>query len=100
MPPACRAASSNAASTVRARPRGRSSSRRPCMPRRGKVIRHRAQPDAKYNSLWVQTMINKVMKNGKKSVAERIVYEALDQVGQRTKEEPRHVFEQAMRNAM
>src|SRR3989304_2553543 len=40
------------------------------------------------------------MKNGKKSVAERIVYDALDQVGQRIKEDPRQVFEQAMRNTM
>ena len=70
------------------------------MPRRGKVIRHRTPPDAKYNSVWVQTMINKVMKNGKKSVAERIVYLALDQVSQRTKEDARQVFEQAMRNVM
>jgi small subunit ribosomal protein S7 len=45
-------------------------------------------------------MINKVMKCGKKSTAERIVYEALDQMGQRTKEDPRTVFEQAMRNTM
>lgn len=70
------------------------------MPRRGKVVRHRTPPDAKYNSVWVQTMINKVMKNGKKSLAERIVYAALEQVGQRTKEDPRQVFEQAIRNAM
>ncbi len=70
------------------------------MPRRGKVIRHPTPPDAKYNSVWIQTLINKVMKNGKKSVAERIVYDALDQVGQRTREEPRVVFEQAMRNTM
>jgi small subunit ribosomal protein S7 len=45
-------------------------------------------------------MINKVMKDGKKSVAERIVYLALDQVAERTKEDPRQVFEQAMRNVM
>ncbi|MDO8614230.1 MAG: 30S ribosomal protein S7 [Dehalococcoidia bacterium] len=70
------------------------------MPRRGKVVRHRTLPDAKYSSVWVQTMINKVMKNGKKSVAERIVYLALDQVSQRTKEDARQVFEQAMRNVM
>ncbi len=70
------------------------------MPRRGKVVRHRTPPDAKYSSVWVQVMINKVMKNGKKSTAERIVYGALDQVGERTKEDPRTVFEQAMRNAM
>jgi small subunit ribosomal protein S7 len=60
------------------------------VPRRGKVVRHRTPPDAKYNSVWVQVMINKVMKCGKKSTAERIVYEALDQMGQR-KEDPRTV---------
>jgi small subunit ribosomal protein S7 len=70
------------------------------MPRRGKVIRHRTPPDAKYNSVWVQTMINKIMKNGKKGVAERIVYRALDDIGDRTKEDPRAVFEKAMRNVM
>ena len=70
------------------------------MTRRGKVSRNRAQPDAKYGSVLVQVMINKVMYDGKKSVAERIVYEAMDMIGERTKEEPRHVFEQAMRNAM
>jgi len=70
------------------------------MPRRGKVIRHRTPPDAKYSSVWVQTMINKIMKNGKKGVAERIVYRALDDVGERTKEDPRQVFEKAMRNIM
>jgi small subunit ribosomal protein S7 len=70
------------------------------MPRRGKVIRHRTPPDAKYQSVWVQTMINKIMKNGKKGVAERIVYKALDDVGERTKEDPRQVFEKAMRNIM
>jgi small subunit ribosomal protein S7 len=70
------------------------------MPRRGKVIRHRTPPDAKYNSVWVQTMINKIMMNGKKGVAERIVYKALDDVGERTKEDPRQVFEKAMRNVM
>ena len=70
------------------------------MPRRGKVIRHRTPPDAKYSSVWVQTIINKIMKNGKKGVAERIVYKALDDVAERTKEDPRQVFEKAMRNVM
>jgi small subunit ribosomal protein S7 len=45
-------------------------------------------------------MINKIMKNGKKGLAERIVYRALDEVGERTKEDPRQVFEKAMRNVM
>jgi len=70
------------------------------MPRRGKVVRRPTPPDARYNSVWVQIMINKVMKDGKKSTAERIVYNALGQVGERTKEDPRTVFEQAMRNTM
>jgi len=48
----------------------------------------------------VQILINKVMKNGKKSLAERIVYKALDEVAERTKEDARQVFEQAMRNTM
>jgi small subunit ribosomal protein S7 len=70
------------------------------MPRRGKVQRHKPAPDAKYGSLLVQVMINKVMRDGKKSLAERIVYDAMDIIADRTKEEPRGVFEQAMRNAM
>jgi small subunit ribosomal protein S7 len=70
------------------------------MPRRGKVIRHRTPPDAKYNSIWVQTMINKIMKDGKKGVAERIVYRAMEDIAERTKEDPRQVFEKAMRNVM
>jgi small subunit ribosomal protein S7 len=70
------------------------------MPRRGKVLRHKTPPDAKFNSALVQTMINKVMRAGKKSTAERIVYRALDLVAERTKEDPRQVFEQAMRNTM
>ena len=48
----------------------------------------------------VQVLINKVMRHGKKSTAERIVYDAMDLVGERTKEEPRQVVEQALRNAM
>lgn len=70
------------------------------MPRRGKVTRHRTTPDAKYKSVWVQKLINNVMKDGKKSVAERVVYTALSEVGDRAKEDPAQVFEQAMRNVM
>ncbi len=70
------------------------------MPRRGKSIRRTIEPDAKFNSVLVQTLINKVMHNGKKSTAERIVYQAMDQVAERTKEDPRQVVEQAIRNTM
>jgi len=70
------------------------------VPRRGKVIRHATPPDPKYNSVWVQVMINKIMKRGKKSLAERIMYNAMDLIQQRTKEEPREVVELAVRKVM
>ncbi|HEY5638833.1 MAG TPA: 30S ribosomal protein S7 [Dehalococcoidia bacterium] len=70
------------------------------MPRRARAVRRPALPDAKFNSVLVQTLINKVMHNGKKSTAERIVYQAMDQVAERTKEDPRQVVEQAIRNTM
>ncbi len=70
------------------------------MPRRGKSIKRTIPPDAKFNSVLVQTLINKVMHNGKKSTAERIVYQAMDQMAERTKEDPRQIVEQAIRNTM
>ena len=45
-------------------------------------------------------MINKIMKRGKKSTAERIMYQALEAAGERAKEDPVHVFETAVRNVM
>ncbi len=65
------------------------------MPRRGNVVRRPTPPDAKYGSVWVQMMINKVMKQGKKSTAERIVYEAMEAAGQRVKDPPVQVIEAA-----
>jgi len=70
------------------------------MPRRGRVIRRETPPDAKYSSVWIQMMINKLMTRGKKSLAERIIYDALGQVEDRTKEDPRKVFEDAIRRTM
>ena len=70
------------------------------MPRRGRVVRRQVPPDPRYNSVPVQTLINKVMKNGKKSTAERIMYSAMDIIGERTKEPPQQVVEQAIRNVM
>jgi small subunit ribosomal protein S7 len=69
------------------------------MPRRPKYTRQEAEPDAKYNNRWLQVFINKVMWKGKKSLSERIVYEALDIIAERTKRDPVEVFEQAIRNA-
>lgn len=69
------------------------------MPRRGNVEKRVIPPDPRYNSVLVQKFINKVMQRGKKSVAERIVYDALDLAAERTKKTPLEVFEQALRNA-
>ncbi len=69
------------------------------MPRRGDIERRTLLPDARYDSVLVQKFINKVMERGKKSVAERIVYDALELAAERTRKLPLEVFEQALRNA-
>jgi small subunit ribosomal protein S7 len=69
------------------------------MPRRGKVIRRQIRPDARYNNVWLQMFINKLMKDGRKSTAERVMYNTLDIIEQRTRRNPVEVFEQAVRNA-
>jgi small subunit ribosomal protein S7 len=69
------------------------------MPRRGTVERRIPPPDARYNSILVQQFINKVMQRGKKSTAEKIVYEALEMAAERLKKTPMEVFETAIRNA-
>ena len=56
-------------------------------------------PDSKYNSPELARFINKVMKWGKKSTAERVVYSAMDLVEQDARREPLEVFEQALKNA-
>jgi len=69
------------------------------MPRRGTIKKREVAPDARYNSLAVQQLINKVMQRGKKSVAEKIVYQALDLAADRLKKTPMEIFEVAIRNA-
>lgn len=69
------------------------------MPRRGKIVRRATPPDSRYQSVTVQQFINKVMLSGKKSVAEKIVYDALGIASDRLKRPPMEVFEQALRNA-
>ncbi|GIV97515.1 MAG: 30S ribosomal protein S7 [Herpetosiphonaceae bacterium] len=69
------------------------------MPRRRKVEKRPTPPDPRYGNVQVQMMINKVMQRGKKGVAEKIVYSALDIAGQRVNRDPLEVFEQALRNA-
>ena len=69
------------------------------MPRRAQAIKREISPDAKYQSVIVARLINKVMKCGKKSTAERIVYGALQVVEQQESKVPVSVLEQAVRNA-
>ncbi len=69
------------------------------MPRRAKITRRVLLPDAKYNSELVSKFINKIMQRGKKGTAERIMYDALDIIQQRTGRFPIEVFEVALQNA-
>ncbi|GAB4213699.1 MAG: 30S ribosomal protein S7 [Roseiflexaceae bacterium] len=69
------------------------------MPRRGTIEKRVVLPDSRYNSTMVQQFINKVMQRGKKSVAERIVYQALDLAAERLKKTQMEVLEAAIRNA-
>ena len=68
------------------------------MPRRGRPTRLPTDPDPKYNSELVSKLINKVMRDGKKSTAQMIVYEAFDIAAQRLDSTPLEVFEQALDN--
>ncbi len=69
------------------------------MPRRARVIRKQASPDPKYGSLVVAKFINRIMWDGKKATAERIVYDAMDMVNKQLSTEPLEVFDQALKNA-
>jgi small subunit ribosomal protein S7 len=68
------------------------------MPRRREVPKREILPDPKWNSKLVSKFINGVMRKGKKSVAESILYGAFDLIEQRTKEDPLKVFEKAVEN--
>ncbi|MFO7168184.1 MAG: 30S ribosomal protein S7 [Chloroflexota bacterium] len=69
------------------------------MPRRGKIEKRIPPPDPRYNSVLVSQFINKVMQRGKKSIAEKIVYDALDIAADRLKKPQLEVLEVAIRNA-
>lgn len=68
------------------------------MPRRNRPEKRIIPPDVRYNNVQVQAFINRVMRNGKKSVAATLVYKAFDMIEERTKRNPLEVFEQAIRN--
>ncbi len=69
------------------------------MPRRYKPTAREVLPDAKYNSVTVAKFINRLMYKGKKSTAERIIYDAFEIIEERAKRNPLDVFEQAIKNA-
>ena len=68
------------------------------MPRRREVPERPVIPDAKYGNKLVAKFIKSIMRDGKKSTAEKIMYGAFDIISERTDEEPVKVFEQAMEN--
>ena len=69
------------------------------MPRKATSFkRHPVHPDYKYNSVKIAKFINYIMERGKKTVASSIVYDAFDIIHEKTKADPKTVFEQAIRN--
>lgn len=68
------------------------------MSRRGKVRRSLSEPDPIYNSRVVTLLINRVLKAGKKSLAQKIVYNAMSMVAEKTEKNPALVLEEAVKN--
>ncbi len=68
------------------------------MPRRGLTSKREVLPDPKYQNLMVSRLTNRIMSGGKKSVAQGIVYDALDIIEQQEKTQPVTVVEQALKN--
>ena len=66
--------------------------------RRAKPEEREILPDIRYNSVQVQTMVQHVLKRGKKSVATGLVYDAMDMIQDRTQKNPLEVFETALKN--
>lgn len=70
------------------------------MPRRGQIAKRDVLPDPLYKSKLVTRLINSIMYDGKKGIAQKIVYDAFDIVREKTGKEPLEVFEAAMENVM
>src|SRR3989440_727750 len=69
------------------------------MPRRARVVKREVPPDPRFGSRTLTRFMNKLMLNGKKSLAERIVYTALDSIERTARRSPIDVFDTALRNA-
>ena len=70
------------------------------MPRRGNVPKREVLPDPMYGSVLVTKLVNSVMLDGKKGVAQKVVYAAFDQIKEKTEKDPVEVFQQALENVM
>lgn len=70
------------------------------MPRKGNVPVREVLPDPLYNDVKVTKLVNNVMQDGKKGVAQKICYDAFDLIKERTGKEPMEVFNQALENVM
>ncbi len=68
------------------------------MSRRDSAIKREVLQDPVYNSQLVTRFINVIMKDGKKSIAERIVYDALESIGEKSEDDPMKVFKRAIEN--
>ena len=69
------------------------------MPRRARSIKRETPPEAKYHNVTAARLINKILRDGKKSTAERIVYGAFQIMEQQSRKDPISILEQAVRNA-
>lgn len=63
-----------------------------------KAPKRKIAPDHKFNSVLISRFVNQIMRRGKKSVAEDVVYTAFDYIGEKTKQDPLSIFEQAIKN--
>ena len=70
------------------------------MPRRGNVPKREILPDPMYGSVLVTKLVNSIMLDGKKGVAQKVVYGAFDIIKEKTEKEPLEVFTQGMENIM
>lgn len=68
------------------------------MPRRKRVYDKKVQPDSKYGNILIGKFVGNIMRDGKKSIAEKIMYDTFDIIHERTKKGGLNIFEQAIKN--
>lgn len=68
------------------------------MPRRKRKLKRKIEPDPKYNNVLVARFINQVMRKGKKTLAQNIVYRCFDMIKEKTKKNPIEIFDKAIKS--